>query len=329
MSLQLLEEGRGPAKNRLLWLIDITGRVLVVAIVSALFTTLLNLSGKSSLTFQATLANLAEGILFALVLLPLARRLPYRMPARIISLFLPFYWTAYLGNLVEALFYTTTPRSELIAGMMIFIIPSLIIAWLMAWLFPAYRPEQPVAGIWQALRQRPLLSWIWRLLIVGLLYPIFLNYVFGALFSPILGPYYNNPAFAAQSHTTSQPFSILFPEETVRGIIFALTLLPALAVLRGRTWPKIFSTMLYLSMIGVVLEAVIGVAFSEPTWPVVLRIGETFNTGLDGIARGVIMALLLTLPDLPGVRQKVEDATTADQNQDVNAAAITSQKASG
>lgn len=297
MSLQLLEDGRGPAKNRLRWLLDITGRVLVVAIVSALFSTLLQqLSGESSLSWQNILSNLAEGVLFALVLLPLARRLPYRMPTRINSLFLPFYWTTYLGNLVEAYFYTTTPRSELIAGGIIFIIPSLVVAWLMAWLFPAYRPEQPVLGIWQALRQRPLLSWIWRLLIVGLLYPIFLNYVFGALFSPILAPYYHNPAFAAQSHTTSQPFYIFFPEEVVRGIIFALTLLPALAVLRGRTWPKIFYTMLYLSLIGVILEAVIGVAFSEPTWPAVLRITETFNTGLDGVARGVVMALLLALP---------------------------------
>lgn len=82
----------------------------------------------------------------------------------------------------------------------------------------------------------------------------------------------------------------------MRGIIFALTLLPALAVLRGRTWPKIFYTMLYLSLIGVILEAVIGVAFSEPTWPAVLRITEPFNTGLDGVARGVVMALLLALP---------------------------------
>lgn len=298
MSLQLLEDGRGQAKNRLLWLLDITGRVLVVAIVSALFSTLLQLSGKSSLSWQNILSNLAEGVLFALVLLPLARRLPYRIPTRIISLFLPFYWTTYLGNLVEAYFYTTTSRSELIAGGIIFIIPSLVVAWLMAWLFPAYRPEQPVLGIWQALRQRPLLSWIWRLLIVGLLYPIFLNYVFGALFSPILAPYYHNPAFAAQSHTTSQPFYIFFPEEVVRGIIFALTLLPALAVLRGRTWPKIFFTMLYLSLIGVILEAVIGVAFSEPTWPAALRITETFNTGLDGVARGVVMALLLALPGI-------------------------------
>src|SRR5579875_1436749 len=90
MSLQFLEEGRGPAKNRLLWLADITGRVLVVAIVSALFSTLLNMSVKSSLSWQTILSNLAEGILFALVLLPLARRLPYRMSTRIISLFFPF-----------------------------------------------------------------------------------------------------------------------------------------------------------------------------------------------------------------------------------------------
>jgi hypothetical protein len=309
MSLQSLEEERDPAGKRLLWLADITGRVLVVAIVSALFSILLSLSDKPSLAWQNILAYLAEGILFALVLLPLARRLPYRMPTRIICLFLPFYWTTYLGNLVEAYFYTSTSRSELTAGMIVFIIPSLIIAWLVAWLFPAYTPEQPVMGIWQTLRQRPWFSWTWRIIVVGLLYPIFLNYVFGALFSPIIGPYYNNPAFQAQSHTITQPFYIFFPEETVRGIIFALTLLPALAVMRGRTWPKIFSTMLYLSIIGVILEAVIGVAFSEPTWPAVLRIGETFNTGFDGISRGVCIALLLALPALTDKKQKGDDVT--------------------
>lgn len=297
MSLRFLKEGRGPANNRLLWLADLTVRVLIVAIIPIFALILLHFSSKAAVpvTFQEILSDLAQGILPALVLLPLARRLPYRMPIRILSLFLPLYWTMYLGNFIEAAFYTTTPLSELIAGSILFLILSLITAWLMAWLFPAYIPEQPIVKIWQALSQRSLLSWVWRIVVVGLLYPIFLNYVFGALFSPIIGPYYHNPAYQNLSGTLSQPFYISLPEEAVRGIIFALTLLPALAVLRGRTQPTIFYTMLYLSLIGVVLEAVIGVAFSEPTWPTTLRIAETFNTGLDGIARGVIITLFLAL----------------------------------
>lgn len=65
------------------------------------------------------------------------------------------------------------------------------------------------------------------------------------------------------------------------------------------------------SLFGVVLEAVIGVAFSEPTWPAVLRIGETFNTGFDGIARGVSITLLLALPALSEKRQGAVAEDTA------------------
>src|SRR5215510_16573052 len=111
MSLSLLEDGKGPAKNRLLWLADLVGRMLVVAAIPVLISILLHFSSKqaSPLTFQDLLSALAQGILPPLVLLPLARRLPYRLPIRIISLFLPIYWTMYLGNLVEAAFYTTIP----------------------------------------------------------------------------------------------------------------------------------------------------------------------------------------------------------------------------
>lgn len=319
MSLHFLENGRGPVQNRLFWLGDLTGRVLVVAVIPVFALILLHFASKTAtpLTFQDILSDLAQGILPPLVLLPLARRLPYRMLTRMVSLFLPLYWTMYLGNFVEAAFYTTTPLSELIAASLIFLVISLITAWLIAWLFPAYTPEQSVVKIWQALRQRPLLSWLWRIVVVGLLYPIFLNYVFGALFSPIIGPYYHNPAYQALSGTLSQPFYISLPEEAVRGMIFALTLLPALAVLRGRTWPTILYTMLYLSLIGVILEAVIGVAFSEPTWPAILRISETFNTGFDGISRGIFITLFLALPTFAGKQQGVAEGSTIAQTESV------------
>src|SRR5215472_9616529 len=109
---------RAGAGSRPSTILGVAWRVLVVAVVNLAFVRLLGLLMGARPTVQSVVLELATGALYALVLMPLARRLPYRRLTRVVALFVPFYWIAYLSNLVEAAFDTTISRGTLIAGAM-------------------------------------------------------------------------------------------------------------------------------------------------------------------------------------------------------------------
>jgi hypothetical protein len=310
MSVQPLESANGAAEKRATgWKATILG-VLAVAIGYTIISRLIGLLTRphpslSPAYLQAVVISLITGAVYALVLLPLARRLPYRMGTRIISLFLPLYWIALLGNLVEAFFYTTMSRFALIAGIIILGIPCLVASWLIAWLFPAYKQEQPAPGIWRTLAQRSLLSWIWRIVVMGILYSLFIQ-VFGSLLA--LGKYYTNAAYTAQLGTTTQSTTVALLEEAVRGVIFALVLLPVVAVMRGRSWSKLLTLALYVTLIDAAFESWLAM-LARTDWTLAFRLGEGTNLTLDAIVRGIIVALFLALPALTDRERIAEEKT--------------------
>src|SRR5215831_19430381 len=103
--------GGTPGRSRVF---DVGWRVLVVAVVYAVLFLALRLGSGSRPSVQTVIVGLVTGAGFALVLLPLARRLPYRMRTRIIAMFVPLYWIYNLSNLVEAYFISSFPHALLI-----------------------------------------------------------------------------------------------------------------------------------------------------------------------------------------------------------------------
>src|SRR5215472_19382626 len=112
---------------------DIGWRVLMIAIVYAVLFLALGLVSGSHPSVQTVAVGLATGAGFALVLLPLARRLPYRMRTRLIALFVPLYWIYSLSHLVEAYFITSYSHTTLVLGAVFLIIPAVLVSWLVAW----------------------------------------------------------------------------------------------------------------------------------------------------------------------------------------------------
>lgn len=304
-----MSEHRAGEHSRSWTVLGVGWRVLVIAVVNLAFYRLLGLVSGSrpalSVAFlQAVVLDLVTGALYALVLMPLAHRLPYRRLTRFLALFVPLYWIGNLSNLVEAWVDTTIPHGQLVVGAIFLAIPAAVICLLIAWLFPAAEHERPVPGIWESLGDRPLLSWVWRVAVVALLYAVLLQ-VFGSLYGPLISKYYHDPAFMAQSHTTTAAAYVAWPEEFGRGVFFVLALLPVLAVVRGRDWPRIAFAALYLTLIGVSLEA--WQVFAMPSYPLGFRLGEGLDLTTDAVARGVIVAALLVLPaaDLARRREAV------------------------
>lgn len=286
--------------------LDVSWRVLVVALLYSVVQLPLALlqaprPGLSPAFVQTVALVPITGAVYALVMLPLARRLPCRTLVRIACLFVPLYWIALLSNLVEAFFDTTLPRAELAGGAVVLAIPTLVAAAAIAWLLPAHVRETPAPGLRASLGDRTLLSWVWRILAAGVLFAVLLQ-AFGELWSPIIGRYYHDPAFMAQTHTVAPPGYVAWPEETARGVVFVLVLLPLLAVMRGRDWRGLLAVGACVALIDAALEGWLGMA-SQVTWPLQFRLGEGLDLTSDAIARGVFVAVLLALPAAASVRE--------------------------
>src|SRR5215831_12507186 len=113
---------------------DVAWRVLAIAIVSMLVGRLIGLltGQRPALTpdyLETVAIGLLTGAVQALVLLPLARRLPYSMRTRFLVLFVLLYWIGLLSNLLEAAVNTSLPLGQLVAATIIFAIPSAVTAW--------------------------------------------------------------------------------------------------------------------------------------------------------------------------------------------------------
>ncbi len=304
---------RGRAgSSRTLTVADAAWRVLVIAVVFAVVDLLLGtLSGSRPALRPAYLQTVAialvTGTAIALVLLPLARRLPYRMRTRFLALFLPLYWIALLSNLLEASVDTTISRGEVIGAAVIFAIPYALTTWLIARLLPARKPEGPVPGIWESLGDRPLLSWTWRTLAAGILFAVGVE-VFGILWGPLISKYYHGQTQIAPGvHTLTPPTYIAGPEEVARGVVFVLVLLPVLAVMRGRDWGALLRVGAYIALIDAVLESWLAM-LSMISYPLGFRIGEGLDLTTDAVARGVFVALLLALPAAARTRRPAAES---------------------
>ncbi|MBO0709190.1 MAG: hypothetical protein J2P44_12575, partial [Candidatus Dormibacteraeota bacterium] len=233
--------------------LDAAWRVALIVVVYCVMAVPLDLLSSKHSPLTSILICLVTGAGYALISLPLARRLPYPMGTRFLAIFVPLYWIGQLSNLVEAWFDTTFPHSQLIGGAIILAVPLAVTSLLIALLLKADPAVQPVPRIHELLGRRPLLSWAWRILVAGILFAVVLQLA-GTLWGPVISRYYRDPAFVAQAHTANPPDYVFWPEETVRGILFALVLLPVLAVMRGRDWRSLLVLGGYVALLNAVIE---------------------------------------------------------------------------
>ena len=73
-------------------------------------------------------------------------------------------------------------------------------------------------------------------------------YMFGMIVAPFVLPYYNNPELGLNLVVPS--VGVILPLEIGRGLLYALTLFPLIAVLRGGYWSKVLWVGLTISVLG-------------------------------------------------------------------------------
>ncbi len=269
------------------------GGLLAAAVLTA-FDLLLS-SSNVSVTFsvQNITIRIILGILYVVVMAPLARLTFSRRFTRFLAIFVPLYVTGTLTDLVEAYFYTTllTPVS-LIAALIIEGVPLLLITGIIAWLIPATEAARHAPRFRQVMRERPFFSWVWRIVVAGAPYAAIYLF-FAALVTPIEHAYYHDQAFIASLHTRVPSTMTTLILETVRGILFVLAQLPVITVMRKSRW----ATGLYIALLGTVLEAWIPL-LGMTSWPFMMRVGNVLELTGDACGRALLMALLVALPAL-------------------------------
>ena len=196
-----------------------------------------------------------------------------------------FLW-AYLINAPEVLLFTNMPLLTQSILLVNNLITYLVTAMLIGLLFS---PAKIGAGLVKALRiyfqKRKNVDWLWRLTLAAFLYfPIY--YLFGLIFSPITSPYYNQPELGLGLVLPS--IEIWIPVEIGRGLVYALSVVPLLAVLRMTKWRISLWMGLMLAIIGGIMPQMVNVA-----WPLPLRLGHGVEIICDSFAQGFMMTWLL------------------------------------
>lgn len=247
--------------------------------------------GSQRKPFQSVVASLIAGTLTGLTLGPLGSRLNLPLFGRACLWFLLLFVLNGLVNVVEAIFFTTIPLTQLASSLTILAFGQVAVAVLLSLLF---RPQQPGPGLLTRLRetlaQRTGASWAWRFGLAALSY-LLIYFAFGMIVAPFVLPYYNNPDLGL--NLVVPGFGVILPLEVGRGLLYALTVFPLIAVLRGSVWSKAFWVGLTIAVLGswVPMLRAIG-------WPLALRMAHGLEITADAFVQGIVLTWLLAPPGL-------------------------------
>ncbi len=226
------------------------------------------------------------GILIAITAGTLSTMLEVPLAQRIGILFLTLYMFSYLIGAPEVALFTTYSMSFQLFILFEQFVINLIIAVAVGVLF---QPREIKRDLFREFRRyfsgRSSSEWVWRFALASVLFiPIY--YFFGFLFSPITGPYYNNPELGLGLVIPSP--EIVVPVELGRGLLYAATFVPLLTLVRLPRWRLALLLGVVLAIFGAVVPQLVNVG-----WPVELRIGHGVEMVLDSIAQGFMITWIL------------------------------------
>lgn len=226
------------------------------------------------------------GILTTIVVGAVSGRLTLPSGQRIGVLFLTVYMFSYLIAAPETALFTTMSLSFQIFILFQQLILNLVLAILIGFLFtPTPIGARLITEVKSYFAQRSGKDWLWRFALAAVLFfPIY--YFFGWVFSPVTVPYYNRPELGLGLVIPS--FEVWLPVEIGRGLIYALTMVPLLSVLRMPRWRLGLWMGLILAIVGAVVPQLV-----NASWPLPLRMGHGAEMVLDSFAQGLMMAWLL------------------------------------
>jgi hypothetical protein len=114
--------------------------------------------------------------------------------------------------------------------------------------------------------------------------------------APFVLPYYNNPDLGLNLVVAG--FGVILPLEIGRGLFYALTVFPLIAVLRGGLWSKALWVGLIIAVLGSWVPML-----QASGWPLVLRMTHGLEITAGAFVQGIVLTWLL------GTREPADLAT--------------------
>jgi hypothetical protein len=226
----------------------------------------------------ALLGILISGIVIALALGALARRLPVPVLGRVGVLFLLLLAVSML-NFLEGFFFTTVVTGGYANIFVTTASGSAGLAILLALLYrPAAEERTLASSAAGVLRRRSRWAWLWRIAAAGVLFAL-VYVTIGALIAPLVLPFYTDSSL---NLLVPDFWRVIVPLQLVRGLLFTLTILPLLWTLRGSRWALAL-------WVGLALAALIGWApmiqasFMSPLQRTIHGLEITVDSALYGL----------------------------------------------
>ena len=221
-------------------------RVLLFALVYAVLDLAVRIFVRGQLTLDLFAWSFGGGILIALLLAWMLPKTELRRPDLIAVVWLFLFIVAKFSNLLEGYFFTAFyPSVSAFAGAVVSSLLTTLAYGIMAGaLFHSETHNTSLASeLSSYFKQRSHASWGWRVLLGAIAYfPVY--FLFGALISPFVVPYYTNPSLGLKIPS----FSVMIPLELLRGFLYVISLLSLFATIRAgrRTVFAAIASVLYV-----------------------------------------------------------------------------------
>jgi hypothetical protein len=191
----------------------------------------------------------------------------------------------FLNNYVEGFFFTNMfDRLAVLVQSVTSALISSAISAAAAALLLGYGTASITTSFKDHLATRRTTSWILRIFVGSAAYfPIY--FFFGALITPFILPYYNNPSFGLRI----PPFAVMIPVELFRGFVYTLVLLPLLATMVGSGTTKFIALAATLYIPGGLI-ALLG----NPLMPAQIIPFHALEILADSMVYGLVLSRILS-----------------------------------
>lgn len=245
---------------------------------------------QGELTTAYILGTLVTGFLYSLLLSFILTQVNIGRKGRVLSVWAAIYVVQFFNPLIEGYFFTDQfeDATLFVGGALFGALLAFLYALIAGLLFGSKSSSSSLPDELRShFSQRKASSWIWRLVVSSLSWPVF-YFIFGAMVAPVVTPYYTELGL----FLVLPPLEVIMSVQALRGFIYVGALLPIITCL------KIGMKRLFLSITGLLyIGGGLAIFVIVETFPVMLRIAHGFGDLLfASIFFGIVTAYLVGVP---------------------------------
>jgi hypothetical protein len=228
-----------------------------------------------------------SGILIAIVLGELFRKLDFKYWQRLLATWLCTYLVYFLLNTLDGMLYS--PVINMSTGIVSNLFPSLFMSAVIAWLWRSTSAGPLTSSyVVKYLSNRKAGDWVWRVALAWMIYPP-IYYLMGRVTGLFTQHFYEDPAL--NLGLTVPTLASMLAMQVLRGALFLLAVAPMLLCWRGSRMS------LWLWLGAAIFIQIAAQPILQGYWyPIEMRIPHALELLVDSFAQTYVFTLLLFIP---------------------------------